>query len=295
MAKIKLKDYLKKKFPDLSSRVIKRALEQGACLINGKLERFATRLVDPQKDKIEYKDIRPEAIEKLLIQKERFIYEDKYFLAYDKEGGHPVMATEKKSQVHLHGELEKFLKQKLFPVHRLDKNTSGLVIFAKSSDACAKLSELFKERKIKKQYQAIVDGLITGSGTIKNYLGLETKTKNYQVWQNFDVDEITAKKKNYKSAETEYEVLKNYKKKNCSHILFKPQTGRTHQLRLHAVKLGHPILGDTVYATKFKSKLMPSRHLLHASALEFNHPYTEEKLFIEAPLAADMINGVRPD
>jgi len=321
--KIKLKEFLKANYPELTSRVIKRALEQGACKINGKIERFATRRIDPSVDKIDYKDIRPQAKEKLEIQAERIIFEDEYILVYNKPGGYAALATERKDQIHLHGELEKFISSRdqvkksshrLYPVHRIDKNTSGLILFAKSKKVCKAFSDMFKNKSISKEYEAIVDGRPEqSSGRIENYMRLAKSGKGWQRWQcfskqdvikkfktsiskrtnvdpNFNLEQYCSIKK-FKIAITDYKVIEEYPEKNLSRIRLRPKTGRTHQLRVHMASLGCPILGDVFYADNFKSKHHATRHLLHASSLHFIHPFTGAELKLSAPITKDMQIG----
>lgn len=316
---VKLKDYLRDKYPDLSSRVIKRALEQGACKVNGKIERFATRRLDLSVDKVSYSGIRPEAQGKLIIDPKRIVLEDEHLIIYNKEGGYPTLATEGKDKVHLHGELDNYLRQrdgksaKLYPVHRLDKNTSGLIIFAKGDQAARKLSDLFADKEICKNYEAIVDGVIsTKKAHLSTYMRLEKQGRGWQRWSsinesqaqklyreyierkranqeddNVDFESFLVRKK-YKTAITDYELIKAYPKQRLSHLKLMPATGRTHQLRVQMKGIGHSILGDTFYSDHFESRVMPARHLLHAARLDFEHPFTGAPIKLKAALPEDM-------
>ena len=278
--------YIKERHPDLSNRELKRAFERGACLVNGKIERYASRKIDPTKDKVEFTYVKTEAQAKLEIKSSRIIYEDEYLLVYDKEAGHPIMATEAKAETDLHHELKKYLKSRpekpcatLNPVHRLDRQTSGLCIFAKQQEALKELTRMFKDKEIKKTYAAIVDSKWQHpkQGRVENYLKLKQKINTMQIWQVVDSPKYGAK-----LAVTDYKLIKAYDK--YSHLELEPLTGRTHQLRLHMAYLGYPILGDTVYAEKFKFKKILDRHLLHAAKLEFQHPITKKRLRLMAEL-----------
>lgn len=283
---MRLLKYLKNKYKNYGSREMKRALEKGACLVNGKIERFGSKLVDPTKDKIEFKEINFIAREKLLIKKERIIFEDNWILIYDKEAGYPALPTEGKN-TNLQEELQKFFADKfsLEPVHRLDKDTSGLMIFAKDHNTVKAFNEMFKEKGIEKTYLAIADGNWKPAmkGRFDNYLCLEFKRGAMQKWQVAKVDEekIANNKSKYKQAITDYEVLKKFDKYTLVKLM--PKTGRTHQLRVQLSDIGYPILGDTVYATKFQASILPGRHLLHAQTLKFNHPITKKNIQVEAP------------
>lgn len=304
---MRLGDYLKEKYKNTSKRSIKRSLEQGACLINGKIERFTSRLIDPDEDEITYFNINAQAKPKLIIDPKRIIYEDRHFVIYNKEPGHPALKTEGKNSIHLHGELRNYLRERLGmetflePIHRLDKDTSGLMIFGRDSEAVATLGQMFKEKKIFKEYEAIVDGILKENGRIENFLTLEKKGRGWQKWR----VEISGKhcpsklKENgkRKNAITNYQIVKAYQDSNYTHIRLIPETGRTHQLRVHMSHMGHPILGDVLYAHRFQSKIFwdqnytnrrPERHLLHASKLMFKHPFNDQDLKLWAPLPDDM-------
>ena len=155
---VRLSKYLKEKYPDFSSKEIKRSLENGACTINGQIETFASREINPQKDKVVLKTQKFKAQEKLIIKKSHIIFEDDDLLVYNKEAGHACMATEGK-KINLHNELKKELRLKsLEPAHRLDKDTSGLMIFCKNPKSLKAMMQAFKDRKVKKTYLAVVDG-----------------------------------------------------------------------------------------------------------------------------------------
>jgi RluA family pseudouridine synthase len=286
---MKLSYYLKEKHPDFSNKEIKRSLENGACTINGKIETFASREINPAKDKIIFNTKKFKAAEKLEIKKQNIKFEDDDLLIYDKEAGHACMATEGK-KVNLHEELKKKLKLKyLEPAHRLDKDTSGLIIFCKKPKALKVMMQAFKDKTIQKTYLAIVDGKWSksDSGTIKNYLELDFKKRGMQKWKVSKVKpEIAEKnKQKYKYAETQYQLRSATK----SHSLLelKPKTGRTHQLRIHLSHLGFPILGDNLYAENFKNKGLFTRHLLHAFELKFNHPINNQRYTVSAKAPAD--------
>jgi len=283
---VSLRNYLKEKYPELSNKVIKKSLEMGACTVNGKIERYASREISPNKDKIIYRKVKDTSHKQLIIDKARIIFEDEYLLIYDKEGHYPSLETNSKTQVHLLGELKKQLKlNKLSPVHRLDKGTSGLIIFSKNEDITAKLNEMFAGKEIKKEYLAIIDGNLTANKSkirLENDLVLIDRSDNHQKWA---VKTKDSKTKLSKKAITELELIKNFS--DYSYVKLKPFTGRTHQLRVHCAYLGHPILGDTIYGDRFKCKKIFERHLLHAYRLSFKHPLTNEQLDLEAPLPAD--------
>lgn len=144
-------------------------------------------------------------------------------------------------------------------VHRLDKDTSGLMIIPRTNQAHAALTDMFKQRKIHKTYLAIVVGHPPATGTIDLYIGRHPIIKN-----KMHAFSPTTRRPNSRDAITHYEVMTYFK--DYSLVKVKPVTGRTHQIRVHFAALGYPILADSVYGTK--SKLL-KRHALHAHQLEF--------------------------
>lgn len=162
-----------------------------------------------------------------------------------------------------------------YPVHRLDRKTSGLILFAKKKEFVSIFQSLFETNKIEKKYLALVRGHLPESGIIN------TPVKN--------------DRGNYKEAETHFTCLKHielpipvppYETSRYSLVEFKPKTGRMHQLRIHANKIAHPIIGDPKYGNRhhnhmFIEKFGINNLFLHAKSLEFKHPITDEKLKIE--------------
>jgi len=153
-------------------------------------------------------------------------------------------------------------------VHRIDKDTSGLVIVAKNDKTLELLTEMFKNKEIKKTYLAIVDGVINNkSGTINAPITRDTKDRKKMMVG-----------KDGKKSITHFYVLKNFK--NNTYISLNLETGRTHQIRVHMAYIGHPITNDKVYGKENTS----FGQYLHASKLEFIHPITKKEIIVEAPL-----------
>lgn len=169
--------------------------------------------------------------------------------------------------------------QKYYPdaliVHRLDMSTSGLMVLARNVDAQRQLNRQFEQRLIKKTYLAIVSGQVRpAKGKIDLPLSCDWPNRPRQM-----VDQSLGK-----AARTEYLSLSYDELSNTSRIKLSPLTGRTHQLRVHMLALGHPILGDDLYADDV-SLHKAERLLLHASALELSHPSTAKTMTfcLEAP------------
>jgi len=154
-------------------------------------------------------------------------------------------------------------------VHRLDMETSGLVLLARGAEMQRQLSKVFRERNVKKQYIALASGqLLSEVGEIKLPIMTDWPNRPRQ-----KVDMLDGK-----SSLTRYRVLTF--ENEVSRVELEPITGRTHQLRLHMAAIGHPIIGDTLYDGPTASRLM-----LHAQRLSFVHPLSGERLHLESEAA----------
>lgn len=148
-------------------------------------------------------------------------------------------------------------------VHRLDYDTSGIILMALNKPAQSNISRLFQEREVSKTYIAVVNGHIKqNTGSIDLPMRCDYEHRPLQI-----IDHEQGK-----SALTHWKVLEQYEN-NTSRVELKPHTGRSHQLRLHMYSLGYPILGDNLYGTP-ESYAMSKRLLLHAQQLAFTHPFT---------------------
>ncbi|MCS7281526.1 MAG: RluA family pseudouridine synthase [Desulfobacterota bacterium] len=165
-------------------------------------------------------------------------------------------------------------------VHRLDKDTTGVILVAKNFKVQERLSQMFKERKVKKVYRAIVWGSLKNErGVIEGNIGRHPKERK----------KMAVLKTGGKEALTEYRLLEPLG--SYSYVEVYPHTGRTHQIRVHFASIGHPIVGDSVYGKKIKG--LAERPLLHAFSLEFLHPYTEKLISVIAPEPEDIKEFVR--
>lgn len=157
-------------------------------------------------------------------------------------------------------------------VHRIDKDTSGIIIIAKNNEAHVSLSEQLKEHSITRRYTALVEGVVKpDEGTIETMIGRNPRNRK----------EMAIVSKNGKRAVTHYTVLERFE--NYTLIEARLETGRTHQIRVHMAHIGHPIVGDPVYGFK-KQKFHTEGQLLHARVLGFIHPRLGEYREFEAPL-----------
>ena len=165
--------------------------------------------------------------------------------------------------------------QKTYPsasvVHRLDLDTSGIMIVPLNKPTHSHISRQFQERKVHKTYHAVVYGLVEEE---QGKVELPIKAD----WENRPRQMICHE--GGKHALTHYETLTRDSEKNCSRLLLKPVTGRSHQLRIHMRELGHPILGCDMYAHETALGMAP-RLMLHATTLEFEHPATGKTIYHE--------------
>lgn len=265
---LKLIEFLKNKVQSSSNRELKRKIEANLCRVNDRPERFAS--VHLRKgDLITFFDEPLEKTQNLTFDKSRILFEDTSFLIYNKPSG---FVCDPKN-----------VEKGLFLTHRLDKETTGALVFAKTREAADLMKDLFHQREVQKSYLAFVDKIPKmTNGLIENYLG------KLQSYQGNSIYGSTSKSKGH-LAITKWQVKEKGKK--ASLILAKPITGRTHQIRVHLSELGHPILGDFVYGQEFACAYRPARVLLHAYQIEFVHPITKEKIAVIAPLPPDFVEA----
>ncbi|HDZ77608.1 MAG TPA: RluA family pseudouridine synthase [Candidatus Omnitrophica bacterium] len=198
------------------------------------------------------------------------IYEDDYILVIDKPSGLLTVPTPRKEKNTLTSILNKNLNKKnirLYPCHRLDRDTSGLIIYAKSKKIQQAVMDDFRKRKVKKEYIAFVRGVPKKTGEIKSYIRRDLRDP-------------------LRLAETHYCVINQFKDFAQVHVL--PKTGRTNQIRIHFKQIGHPLLGERRFAYRRDFKIKFKRTALHASRLEFFHPVTKKKLSFYSALPLDL-------
>lgn len=208
------------------------------------------------------------------------IFEDDYLLVINKSAGIPVHPSCNYYENSLSNGVKYYfnsigLNRKIRPVNRLDKDTSGLVIFAKHEYIQDMLVKQMKNNTFKKEYLALLNGnLSKTSGTID--APIRRKTGSIMEREISEDGE---------TAISHFELIKNFE--NYCLVKYTLETGRTHQLRVHSKYIGHSILGDTLYGTA--SDLIP-RQALHAQKVTFLHPITKETLILESPLPLDINN-----
>lgn len=272
----KLLPFLAKQLEEkYSARFLKRLIEQNHCQINGRIERFASTLLGKD-DHVCLHIEETLASSSHKVETQRILYEDEALLVYDKPAG--INSDEKGILQLLKG-----YASPLQLVHRLDRDTTGVLILAKQSKVFENLVSQFKQLQVHKHYRAIVDGIVDKpKGVIENYLGKKQAYAGQTIW-----GAVAASQGLY--ACTQWQRLKNGEK--ASLLVCIPKTGRTHQIRVHMAEMGHPILGDFQYGKKFQCPYHPPRYLLHAEEIQFHHPLTGELLNYTAPLPNDFMTA----
>lgn len=262
---------------DLSRTLISKMIDNGYILVNDKPTKNNYKVKENDIIKIdesfkEETNIEPEEM------KLNIVYEDNDIMIVNKPSGmvvHPGNGNYSGTLVNglmyytnslsdINGEIRPGI------VHRIDKDTSGLIIIAKNNKTHEILSDYFKNKTITRTYIALVKGEIsTNSGTIDAPIGRSDK----------DRKKMAVTSKNSKNAITHFTILKRYK--GYTLIKCKLDTGRTHQIRVHMNYIGHPVYNDPVYTN---DKCSDFGQFLHSYSMEFIHPITKEKMYFECPL-----------
>jgi 23S rRNA pseudouridine1911/1915/1917 synthase len=279
-AGVRLDLFIVQKLPELSRSFIQKLIEDGHITLNGKLARASLKLKEGDSVCI---TIPPPEPSELLAEDIplSIIYEDDDLLVVDKPAGmttHPAPGNPAHTLVnavlsHLPALPESDNPARPGIVHRLDKDTSGIILIAKTRGALANLSAQFKSREVKKAYVALVKGKVTPqSGIIDAPIGRDRAHR-----QKMTVTDSG------RPARTAYTMLKYYG--GYTLVEARPETGRTHQIRVHFASVGHPIVGDATYGAK--SELV-GRQFLHAQKLSFRLPSTGKTVEFTAPLPPDL-------
>lgn len=290
----RLDHFLANRDPDFSRTALQRLILNGHVTVDGHAAKPSHRIkpgdtIRLMVPRAEPPDVKPEPIPLEIL------YEDDALLVLNKQAGivvHPAPGNWTGTLVnallhHVQGTALADVGERERPglVHRLDKNTTGVMVVAKQDQAHASLASQFKRHTIKRVYEAVIWGVPKKrEGMIDLAIGRDTKER-----KKFSVR--TAKPK---ASSTTYRVTERFDKLAARVDLF-PQTGRTHQLRVHLSAIGCPIAGDPTYGKKKAAVIHDvavPRVMLHAKVLGFIHPSTQEPMDFEAPMPADMADVV---
>lgn len=288
----RLDRWMKRHTPEVPFVLAQKLIRTGQIRIDGKRAKPDTRLVAGQEIRlppVQYKEKQDGyrlREDDAALMKQSILFDDGDILAINKP---PGIASQggNKIERHIDGMMEALVnKEGIKPrlVHRLDKDTSGVMLLARSAEMARKLGAMFSGRDMKKIYWAVTAGVPTPhSGDIRAAL-LKVET-------GADKDKVVIDEENGQRASTLYEVA-DFAGDRAAFVVFMPRTGRTHQIRVHAAAmLGCPLLGDRKYggvAAVIEGPGVAGRLHLHARSLSFRHPKTGRVMNIEAPLPDDM-------
>ncbi|MBQ8541131.1 MAG: RluA family pseudouridine synthase [Clostridia bacterium] len=275
--------YIAENVEGVSRSYLKKLFDEGKILVNGSAKSASYKL--KAGDEIEFN--LPEAEEIDALPEDialDIVYEDEHLLVINKPRGmvvHPAPGNSSGTLVnavlfHSRGNLSG-INGKMRPgiVHRIDKDTTGLLVVAKTNDAHQFLSDQLGDRSLSREYYALVHGNIKeDSGTIDAPIA---RSEN-------DRKKMTVTYKNSREAVTDFFVQERFG--NYTLVRCKLRTGRTHQIRVHMKHIGRPIVGDKTYGVK-KEEFNLIGQLLHAGKIGFIHPATKEKVYYTAPLPED--------
>lgn len=200
------------------------------------------------------------------------VFNDEYLIVVNKIAKILVQPSPKKEKYTLTSLLGKETGRKVYPCHRLDRETAGLIIYAKSEAAQREIMREFKQGEVKKKYIALVKGKLSKKKGVLEGRIIDREGKIFG--------------ERPKQAKTIYRVLKEFN--NFSMVELEPQTGRTNQLRIQLAKIGNPILGERKYAFRRDFAINVKRLALCAYSLSFTHPLSKERVNLEIPLPQDM-------
>lgn len=276
---MRLDAYIASKKENISRTNIQRLIEEGNILVNGQKKKISYKVQIGDNIEINIPEAKETDIKAEDIPLE-VVYEDMDIIVVNKPKGmvvHPANGNPDGTLVNaivnickgslsgIGGEIRPGI------VHRLDKDTSGLLIVAKNDLAHINMSTQIKNREVKKIYIALVKGNINeNEATINMPIGRSTKDRKKM-----------AVRKEGKEAVTHFKVLKRYG--DYTLLKIKIDTGRTHQIRVHMAEIGHPVVGDMVYS-KGKNEFGVEGQMLHAISLDFKHPITGKEMHLEADL-----------
>ncbi len=280
----RLDRYLSGQFTEHSRTQIQRWIADGNVLVNGRTAKASTRVRDSDVISIDRPPILPATIEPEDIPLE-ILYEDEDLIAVNKPAGlvvHPAPGHERGTLVnailfHCPGLEGVGGVQRPGIVHRLDKDTSGVILVAKNDRSHRFLQTQFKDRTVHKSYIALAIGQIEPErGRIDAAIGRHPKHRKRMAV-------VPANKG--RAAITDYGIISFYG--NYTLVEVHPETGRTHQIRVHFASLGHPLVGDTVYGPK-RDPFHLMRHFLHAQRIRFLRPQDDTELDLNAPLSVEL-------
>lgn len=279
---------------EISSRnYAKQLIEEGRVSVNGKSVKPSFALIEGQIVEVNLPELQSTALVPYKLKLD-IVFEDEHVLVVNKPSGlvvHPAAGHQQDTLVNalLNHTTDLSMKNEIRPgiVHRIDKETSGLLVVAKNDFAHEALAQQFKNKTTHRVYYAVLNGhLPKVQGIVRSYIGrhpndrkrFSSVKENNRIVSDPDLDLTHAK-----WAVTHFNKVAQHS--NMSYVRLKLETGRTHQIRVHMSEQGHPLVGDLVYGFSVKKmkELGLSRFFLHAAELGFVHPVTQENLMFKIP------------
>ncbi|GAB4409424.1 MAG: RluA family pseudouridine synthase [Anaerolineae bacterium] len=269
----------------LSRAQIQALIRQGLVTVNGGLAKASLRLEGGEVIRLLVPPLEAPAEPEPETIPLQVLYEDEHVAVVDKPAGmvvHPAFGHQSGTLVNAvlarWPQIADFAEPgRAGIVHRLDKDTSGVILIAKTPLALNSLRAQFKARQVQKRYLALVEGVPgTTEGVIDAPIGRDPKRRKQM-----------AVLREGREAITEFRVVEIFPTHSLLEVW--PKTGRTHQIRVHLAFIGHPVVGDTVYGRR-KQTLKLSRHFLHAASVNFAIPGTEQRVTVESPLPSSLQN-----
>ena len=294
----RLDQYLAAQLPELSRARIQALIKEGEITVNGKSTKAKTPVERNMRIEVNIPEPEPAEAQPQDIPIS-VLFEDKHVIVIDKESGmvvHPAAGNPDGTLVNavlFHcGDLSGIGGvERPGIVHRLDKDTSGCIVVAKNDQAHLSLTTQFAERDTGKIYLAVVQGCPKEpKGTVFTNIGRHPVNR---------LKMAVVNPGSGKPAITDWEVLHYDAATDSSLVMCTLHTGRTHQIRVHMLHLGHPLIGDPIYAHPQRQKARPGRLMLHAWRLAFNHPEDGRRIAIQSPIPAEytpwLIGHVLPE
>jgi len=273
-AGIPLREFLVRRLSGWSKRRVKRALEAGACRVNGAIECFATRRL-ARGEMVDFAAEAEVGSSRLELGAGAVLYEDDHCFVIDKPAGF-VCTPEPGGRFIGDAVVALRAGEKSHLVHRLDRDTSGALLFCKRQRELDRFFRVFRERRALKAYEAIVDGAVkTDRMRLRDRIGRISGP-----------GEPARHGRSRSGHEAVTELRRLASLGAVSLLRLFPKTGRTHQLRVQLALIGHPVIGDMVYGRGCLSGLRPGRQMLHARGLVFPHPFGG-RVEVEAPRPDD--------
>ena len=269
---LRLDKLLTIEIPGYSRSYLQGLLKDGNVLVNGKSAKASMKMKENDAVSFSIPDkILPDIVpENLPLD---ILYEDKDVLVVNKPKGmvvHPAPGHYTKTLVNAllyRFNISKTSNMRPGIVHRLDKDTSGLMLVAKNEETHEKLASMIANKEVERHYLAITEGVIkSDTGTIDAPIGRDPNNR-----QKMQVTDVNAK-----NAITHFKVLERFKKNTLIECIL--ETGRTHQIRVHLAYIGYPILNDPTYS---KGKCSEFGQMLHSTSIKFKHPRTNEELYFK--------------